>query len=207
MNTQPLELDDILDSIMIEEQTPNYDALVRWSTRYPQFARELSDFFANWAIQAEQTEEIEVDTNRLSNLAVSHALDILHRRGSKNGSATASAVRLFKIIGSIGKTVQSVASELGLDEVLLKKLDLRRLTEVPERLCEVLGGCLSVSAESIRTMVTGGPPIANVAAHYKAKGKLTLANETFANAVEHSSLPDDKKKYWSIIAQAEKERI
>jgi hypothetical protein len=47
------------------------------------------------------------------------------------------------------------------------------------------------------------PPVINASAHHKAKGKLSLTTETFAHAVEHSSLSDDKKAYWASILVAE----
>jgi hypothetical protein len=203
MNTQPFDLDDVLDSLMLEESKPSYAVLTRWTAQYPQFAEALAEFFAEWAIQSEHSEETEIDTERLSNLAVSHALDILHRRGSKQQSAgKAGAVGLLKAIVSIGATAQSIAAELGLDEVLLKKLDLRRLTQVPEQLCKGLGERLRVSAEDVRSMVAGGPPLVNAAVQYKAKGKPLPSTETFIHAIQHSSLSDDQKAHWAKVVQA-----
>lgn len=204
MNTQPIDLDDVLDSLMVEESKPSYAVLTRWIAKYPQFSKELADFFAVWAIQAERSDEVEIDSERLSNLAVSHAMELLHRRGTAQKSAAKSgSVRLFAAISAVGKTVQSAASELELDSPLLKKLDLRRLTNLPGRLCEAASEQLSMSAEAFRTMVVG-PPVINASAQHKAKGKLSLTTETFAHAVEHSSLPDDKKAYWASIIAAEK---
>jgi hypothetical protein len=204
MKTQPFDFEEVIDSLMIEESKPDHAALTRWIELYPQFARELTEFFAEWAMQAERSDEVDVDTERLSNIAVSHAMELLHRRGTSKGStAKINAVRLLNAIAAMGKTATSVASALELDSELLKKLDLRRLTEVPKRLCEAASEHLSMSAEAIRNMVAGGPPIVNATAHHKAKGRLSLTTETFAHAIEHSSLPDDKKAYWATIIEAE----
>jgi hypothetical protein len=206
MNTQRFDLDDVLDSLMVEEAKPSYAALTRWIAKYPQFSKELADFFAVWGIQAERSDEVEIDSERLSNLAVSHAMELLHGRGTSQKSAAKSgSVRLFTAIAAAGKTVQTAASELKLDSELLKKLDLRRLTELPGRLCEAASEHLSMSAEAFRSMVVG-PPMVNASAHHKAKGKLSLPTETFAHAVQHSSLPDDKKAYWAAIIAAEKSK-
>lgn len=205
MKTQPVDFEEVVDSLMIEESQPDHAALMRWMKLYPQFAQELTEFFAEWAIQAERSHEVDVDMERLSNIAVSHAMEILHRRGTAQRSAAKTrAARLLKAIADVGKTAQGVASTLGLDPALLKKLDLRRLTEVPDRLCEAMGEHLSVSAEAIRSIVTGGSPLVNTAARHKAKGKLSLTTETFAHAIEQSSLPDDKKAYWATIIEVEK---
>ena len=72
--------EDILDALMIEETKPNYEALTRWSERYPEHGETLERFFATWAVQAELPQEISADGERLANLAVSHGLDIVHRR-------------------------------------------------------------------------------------------------------------------------------
>jgi hypothetical protein len=204
MNTQPFDLDDVLDSLMVEESKPSYTVLTRWIAKYPQFSKELADFFAVWAMQAERSDEVEIDSERLSNLAVSHAMELLHRRATEQKSAAKSgSARLFTAIATVGKTLQSAAAELELDSELLKKLDLRRLTDLPSRLCEAASEQLSMSAEAFRSMVVGQPVI-NASAHHKAKGKLSLTTETFAHAVEHSSLSDDKKAYWASIIAAEK---
>ena len=204
MNTQPFDLDDVLDSLMVEESKPSYAVLTRWIAKYPQFSKELADFFAVWAIQAERSDEVEIDTERFSNLAVSHAMELLHGRGaSQKAAAKSGVVGLFNAIAAVGKTAQTAASALELDLELLKKLDLRRLTELPDRLCEAASEHLSMSVEAFRSMVVGQPTI-NASAHHKAKGKLSLTTETFAHAVEHSSLSDDKKAYWASIIAAEK---
>lgn len=206
MNTQPFDLDDLLDSLMVEESKPSYAVLTRWIAKYPEYSKELADFFAVWAIQAERSDKIEIDSERLSNLAVSHAMELLHRRGTaQNSAAKSGSVRLFTAIAAVGKTAQRAASELELDSELLKKLDLRRLTELPSRLCEAASEHLSMSAEAFRSMVVG-PPMINASARHKAKGKLSLTTETFAHAVEHSSLPDDKKAYWASIIAAQKSK-
>ena len=206
MNTQPFDLDDVLDSLMVEESKPSYAVLTRWIAKYPQFSKELADFFAVWAIQAERSDEVEIDAERFSNLAVSHAMELLHRRGASQKTAAKSGAGLFNAIAAVGKTAQAAASALELDLELLKKLDLRRLTELPDRLCEAASELLSMSAEAFRSMVVGGPPIANASARHKAKGKLSLTTETFANAVKHSALPDDKKAYWATTIAAEKSK-
>lgn len=73
-------LEDVLDALMLEEPDPSYNALLRWSERYPEHRSALTSFFATWATQAELPQEPVGDEERLANLGVSHALDILHRR-------------------------------------------------------------------------------------------------------------------------------
>lgn len=49
MTTEPYDLQDVLDNVMLVEAQPNHGALLRWIKRYPQFAKELESFFATWS--------------------------------------------------------------------------------------------------------------------------------------------------------------
>ena len=48
---EKITLEDFLDELMIEEENPDYATLVRWQQRYPQYSRELAEFFATWSMQ------------------------------------------------------------------------------------------------------------------------------------------------------------
>jgi DNA-binding PadR family transcriptional regulator len=76
-----LSFDDVLDELMLEETKPDYEALVRWCDRYPQYRNELSEFFAIWAIQFDMPETVEIDEERLVEKGVKHAMEILRRQG------------------------------------------------------------------------------------------------------------------------------
>jgi len=77
MSDPNISLDDVLDAMMLEESDPSYAALVRWTERYPQYREDLADFFATWAMQAEETEDVEIDEERLVQLGVQYALHLL----------------------------------------------------------------------------------------------------------------------------------
>src|SRR6266850_584443 len=65
--TGNVSFEDVLDALMLEEPTPSYATLLRWSERYPQYREALAQFFATWAIQADQPQQV--------------ALEILRRQG------------------------------------------------------------------------------------------------------------------------------
>jgi len=79
--TRNVSFEDVLDALMLEEPTPNYATLLRWSERYPQYREALAQFFATWAIQADQPQRVALDEDRLVEKGVSHALEILRRQG------------------------------------------------------------------------------------------------------------------------------
>src|SRR5207249_11615899 len=96
--TENVSFEDVLDALMIEEPKPSYEALLRWSERYPQYQKELADFFATWGVQAfhaEHTEQVPMDEEHLVEKGVSHALEILRRQGRIIPKASIEAVEPF----------------------------------------------------------------------------------------------------------------
>ena len=82
--TERLSFDDVLDDLMLEEETPSYEALVRWQERYPQYRKELADFFATWAIQeahAQLPDRTGIDEEKLVKRGVEYAMEILRKQG------------------------------------------------------------------------------------------------------------------------------
>jgi len=82
--TEKVSFDDVLDDLMLEEETPSYEALVRWQERYPQYRKELADFFATWAIQeahAQLPDRTGIDEEKLVKRGVEYAMEILRKQG------------------------------------------------------------------------------------------------------------------------------
>src|SRR5580765_4913927 len=73
--------EDVLNEVMLAEDTPSHAALVRWSDRYPDYAQDLAKFFATWAMQDVQSTEPEIDEEKIVQRTVSRGLDILRRQG------------------------------------------------------------------------------------------------------------------------------
>jgi DNA-binding MarR family transcriptional regulator len=73
--------EDVLNEVMLAEDTPSHAALLRWSDRYPDYAKDLAKFFAIWAMQEVQTREPEIDEQKIVERTVSRGMDILRRQG------------------------------------------------------------------------------------------------------------------------------
>jgi DNA-binding MarR family transcriptional regulator len=73
--------EDVLNEVMIAEETPSHAALLRWTARYPNYAKDLAKFFATWAMQEVQTREPEIDEQKIIERTVSRGLNILRRQG------------------------------------------------------------------------------------------------------------------------------
>jgi hypothetical protein len=207
MTRSRILLEEILDSLVVEESQPTYAALCRWSDRYPEHREALADFFAAWAVQAELPQEIEVDEDRLANLAVSHALDIVHRHeeeGRRTATPVRARLRLLAAARAAGFSEEELARRSGLDDTLIAKLDLRRLVGVPRLCFERLAMALHVVVDQVTAMVTG-PPLAAAGVRHKSKRRPSPVTEDFVDAVRNSTLPDKAKESWLRAVAAERE--
>jgi hypothetical protein len=92
--------EDVLDALMLEEPKPSYEALLRWTQRYPQYREALTEFFAVWGVQAVQAElpdeDVAIDEERLVEKGVSHALEIARRQGRLVGRDKIEALSSFE---------------------------------------------------------------------------------------------------------------
>lgn len=206
MTDRTMLLEDVLDALMIEEREPTYAALMRWSARYPEHRDALARFFATWAVQIERPEENSVDEDRIANLGVSQALNIIDKRNTRKDHIPdrgAAMSRLTDMSRSKGVSEHELARQTGLDGSMIKKLDLRRLTGVPSLCIERLAKTLRASVDLIRPLITG-PPIMETGARYKAKTKPRPVTESFADAISSSSLAEPDKQFWLDVAERER---
>src|SRR5437762_11818138 len=80
MSNNDERFEDIVDELMLEEETPGDTALGRWCERYPQHRKALEEFFAVWAVQAELPQRTRIDDKRLAARRGSYAKAILERQ-------------------------------------------------------------------------------------------------------------------------------
>jgi hypothetical protein len=81
MNESKMLYEDVVNEVMLAEDTPSHAALMRWSDRHPEYAEDLARFFATWAMQAVQPGEPKIDEEQVVQRTVSRGLDILRRQG------------------------------------------------------------------------------------------------------------------------------
>ena len=92
--TERITLEDVLDELMLEESNPDYKTLLRWQKRYPKFRQELADFFVTWSVARHRpgnAPATEIDTEKLIQRGVEHAMQILRRQGRIIDKAEAEA--------------------------------------------------------------------------------------------------------------------
>lgn len=198
----PTTFEDVIDEIMLEEEKPTHEALVRWSARHPKHRDALSRFFATWALQETSKGKVVVDEARAGERMLSKALDFLARQPAAAPPPTVAPRRLSQEIKSRGLTDREFAEKCDLDESLVDKLDLRRIhfAEIPQKLYEMAAAALGTTIDAVRAMCTGDPigAVAN-----KTKGKPTVPTEDFLVAVDSSDLSDGLKARWVEIVTRE----
>ena len=201
--------DELVDMIVLDEDKPTHTLLCKWTAAYPQFSQELSDLFVTWADQAELADDQRLEKaakqSPFASRAVSHALNILHQEQMREQAlalerSPGDAARLA------GKSGSELAQELDLDEVLLMKLDRRRFPfeSLPPLLFERLAKALPPFIDQITTFFQGQPrpAAAGMRLRSRSRAKATLPTETFADALEKSSLDESKKAVWRRSLQS-----
>jgi hypothetical protein len=197
--TQPTnDLENVLNAVVLEEQAPNYDALLRWCKRYPKYQKELTRFFATWAIQMELSGDTPVDESRLANLGVSRALNLLNQQAKEPPKASTSgskATRLLVACMGAGVSREELAGRTELDVSIIDKLDLRRLTNVPTICAERIAEVLHERTEYVQPLITG-PPVVERGVRYKSAKRPGATVEDFTAAVRSSSLSKPQQDFW-----------
>ena len=79
--TQKLSFDEVLELLVQQESSPHYDVLVKWQDRYPDYKKELAQYFATWAIQDSNPAPSVIDEDRLAASFKKRAMEMLRRQG------------------------------------------------------------------------------------------------------------------------------
>src|SRR5215831_7014388 len=76
-----LSFDEVLELVMMEESSPHYNVLLEWQKRYPEYAKELAQFFATWAIQEHHPGPSVVNKERLAAEGKRRTMKMLRQQG------------------------------------------------------------------------------------------------------------------------------
>jgi hypothetical protein len=208
MTQLKIALEDVLNAVMLEEKDPNYKTLLRWSKRYPEYREDLAHFFASWAIQMDIPVDTEIDESHLANLGVSRALNILHRQKEASSKTTINepqAARLLIACRQVGLSDEALANKIGLDAGIITKLDLRRLSDIPDLCVQRIAEVLHRPIPFVRPLITG-PPIVDRRVRYRAVRRPEPKTEDFAAAVRSSTLSRIQQDFWLEVVRKQRER-
>ena len=206
-------LDDILLDLLVDDAEPTHAHLVAALEAHPRHRDALIAFFAAWGVQAAlEAEEPARDVEHFANRGVSSALNLQYARQTAavrpNQAAEASvpAQRLSAMARRRGLSDAQLAERVGLDEVLIAKLDRHRIPAPrPRRMFELIGEAIEVPAAHVIASATGPPIASSRGRMMKAKGPLVMETESFEEAIRRSTLSDEAKAAWIALMADENE--
>ena len=210
-NIEPT-LDDVLNTFVQENDRPTAGNLQEWVERYPQFRKDLIDFAAAWAEQLvlPEAEEIAAETEKLLvDRAMSHVHNVAYSRDLETLRETTTDDPVHSLTGDahrVGTEPAELARVCRLDLGLLSKLNSRQIQPwtIPAELIGMLAEQLNKTVAAL-TIFFAGPPRAAIGKAYLSRGKPTASpQQSFAEAVQQSSLSDEEKARWLSEETAER---
>jgi len=197
-------LESVLLDFRVEAGTPRPAILEQYCRRYPQFARELTDYALEWLIESAMVEEtsVEIVEGTSSSPLVSRAISRLYERIRERDAVKDATAHSFgspplnPFEGLTLERVRAIRDELGIDTPLFTKLRNRLINPgtVRRPFIERFARLLERTGEEFLSYLRL-PPTVHARADYKAEGKPSVNNqqESFDDAVRVSSL-DEKRK-------------
>lgn len=197
--------EDALDSITAQYaneyhvgKSPKVEDYVR---RYPDYAAELIEFALHFhAVTAHLPPVAEARAS-----ALSPAAQRVLAKARQSASAPATETRILSLAKSAkaaGLSMSKLGATVGLNMVLVGKLDLRAVTpgDIPRELIKRLADALQTPVEAVSAYL-GKPVQAN--AFFYADTPPQPGQETFASAIQNSTLSSDQKREWAEIMARE----
>ena len=195
-------LESVLFEFRAEAGVPRPGMLEVYCRRYPQFARELTDYAVEWLIDealatAEPAPEAAApESSPLVSKAISRLYNRIREREPANDAAHSAAVRNpFEGLAVARK--REIRDELRINTPLLAKFENRLIDPdtAPRLFLDRFARLLESGVEDFIGYLRL-PPAMHAAAEFKAQGKPAVAarKESFEEAVRASSLDEKQKK-------------
>lgn len=196
-------LESVLFEFRVEAGAPRPGILEAYCRRYPQFARELTDYAVEWLIDealataAPAPEAAAPESSPLVSKAISRLYNRIREREAANDAARSAASQVrnpFEGLSLARK--REIRNELRVNTPLLAKFENRLIDPgtVPRPFLDRFARLLESGVEDLVGYLRLPP--AMQAAEFKAQGKPAAAarKESFEEAVRGSSLDDKQKK-------------
>lgn len=218
------QLEDVLDAYAASAPGPSRTALAEWIPEYPQFARELTEFTAEWqvlewidestGIDAAETSDFVADEDRLLLRGMSAAQSAFYAFRAKRqfeAEPTSTTTQLpltpaddtsisslFAAAKRVGLSSLDLKDRVGLSDALLQKLN-RRLIDpltIPIRVLRDLATALQHTVEAVAEYTKLTPTFAAGAQHRANQAPaLPREREDFFVAVRNDlAIPDARKQ-------------
>ncbi len=190
--------DDVLRAFSEANERPTAELLREFITRYPKYAKDLTDFALAWYFdhgdEVEDLSDVPVDEPMVER-AMSNLQDLLYQLDKKTSNQTGlkEEPTVDPFVGFAPGDYARLWGNLGLGPLLGAKL-VRRLVEVPERLLTAMAKELDGPTEKLRAYFMGPPLL--MGENYRAESKPEIARgkESFEKAVAAEKLPEEQKR-------------
>lgn len=190
--------DDVLRVFFEASEHPTAELLREFITRYPNYAKDLTDFALAWYLDhGEEVEDLSAVSadKALVERAMSDLQELLYQLDKKGGNPTGLKEEpvVDPFVGFAPGDYARLWGKLGLGPLLGAKL-VRRLVEVPERLLNAIGKELGSQLQDLRAYFMGPPML--MGENYRAESKPEIARgkESFEKAVAAEKLPEEQKQ-------------
>jgi hypothetical protein len=204
--TENERLEAVLDAFVASEGGPRSTSLAEWTHRYPEFARQLTEFAASWSLMRElppSPDQEEVDQETLVLRGMSIVQNLLHRQERPQVAAATSITSLLADGRAHGLAPRQVAQRARLTEVLLRKLDRRliRFGTIPVQAIDALAASIHRDMASVVIYLQQAPTFAVAAKHRAEQAPQLAAQEDFFDAVRNdATMSDELRAQWLALA-------
>jgi hypothetical protein len=195
-------LESVLLEFRVEAGRPGPAILEAYCRRYPQFARELTDYALDWLVDEAMTTSEPANDSNASSPIVSRAISRLYdrireREAGKEAAAGHSRQQVRNPFAELSVArKRTICDALGINIPLFAKFQNRLIdaTSVPRAFLQRFAGELQDTVDDLLGYLNL-PAMTNPAGEFKAQGKPTVSEqkERFEDAVRASAL-DDKQK-------------
>lgn len=204
-NEQEL-LDDILNTYVASATAPDHATLTEWIRRYPQYARELTEFAASWGLweslpRVAGCEDVDEDTLVLRGMSI--VQNILHEQTQRARDRKHPLVSILTEGAAHGLMLQEIAERTRLSVALVRKLDRRLIlfASLPREAIELLARVIQRESDVVAGYLQQAPLLPKHAS-YRAEQAPRLARpEHFFDAVRaDGTMTEANRTYWLAFA-------
>jgi hypothetical protein len=206
MNTDDDRLDEVIEELLLARERGETAALARLTNTYPEYEHQLTAYaVAHASLSAPLSPSqiaatVALDTPGLRDRALAAAF------GSTAAESAPAIPGIFARASAIGMDARQLAAATDLPRDVLVKLDRRliALSTVPKRCLATLADALQTNAAAIQSFLAGSPGVRVAAFNYAAAPPAVGQQDTFAAALEASTLATrEQQTTWQHILREE----
>jgi len=193
-------VEEILYRFQMENEVPTRDVIQAWMTQYPQFAREIEDYAAEWVL-SECTALLPptLDEEHIRARVQSIAGNVLQQLHQEHGPTHPPPFQSIpEALTAVGLSPTDAEQRCDVDQSILRLVDrgLIQLASIPQRFLTRLAAVLQVSREQLQAFLQQRPRFSPTM-QWKSS-QVPQLNEpiSFQEAVRLSNMSEAQKRHW-----------